>query len=91
MINPDQKNLVLSDFNAHEINNLPTDSKKIKEIINYLSAITALLQKHDEAIKSIVASNENVPGRLNSHSDHLNSHDQHLASHDEHLASLTKK
>ena len=91
MINPDQKNLVLSNYNVNEINLLPDDADKIKHLVNYLEDVNALLKRYDETIKSLIDSNETVVGRLDSHSDHLSSHDQHLTAHDEHLQTLTKR
>ena len=85
-MDPDQKNLVLSNYDVNEINDLPNIDEKIKHIVSYLEDVNALLLKHDAAIRSLVASHEISTDRLNSQSDHLNAHDQHLSSHGQHLA-----
>jgi|GEM_PF-7028422 len=87
----DQKNLVLSNYDINEVNLLPSDAEKIEHIVSYLEDVNDLLKKYDETIKSLLALNETLTDRLNSHSEHLKSHDQHLAAHDQHLELLTKR
>jgi len=87
----DQKNLILSNYDINEVNDLPSDEEKIKHIVSYLEDVNALLIKQQEMIKSLLASNETTTDRLDSHADHLKSHDQHLAAHDKHLELLSKR
>lgn len=87
MINIDEKNLVLSNYNVKEIDNLPTDSEKIKYILNYLEDVNILLNKYHETIHSLLESNKTIFETLSSHQQHLGSHDQHLEAHGEHLGS----
>jgi len=83
----DQKNLVLSNYDVNEINQLPTETEKLNHMLNYLEDVNALLIRHEETIKTLLVSNEMLTERLNAQSDHLNAHDQHLASHSQHLTS----
>ncbi|MEO6251929.1 MAG: hypothetical protein ABIO79_01375 [Ferruginibacter sp.] len=73
--------------NLADINNLFTESDKIKHLVKYLEDVETRLKKQEETISSLTASQEIMNNRLNSQQEHLGSHDLHLESHDKHLHS----
>lgn len=82
----DPKNLVLTNYKVGEIDQLPSDSEKIKHILVYLEDVHALLNRQNDAIQSLLTANELLTSRLDSQSEHLQAHDDHLSSHNQHLA-----